>query len=130
MAEYSLVMMFDFGDEDSENFLFDQPLSVNNGIFLLNHVIRACLNFPHFFSSASLELLFGLFPCFYSSHSPLCSSLKQKNILKKNSQKNAEQNLNRLYIFKQALIFDNQIDVLQYSTQAPGFCHFMYRKIL
>ena len=33
-------MMFDFGDEDSENFLFDQPLSVNNGIFLLNHVIN------------------------------------------------------------------------------------------
>ncbi len=76
MAEYSLVMMFDFGDEDSENFLFDQPLSVNNGIFLLNHVIRASLNFSHFFSSASLELLFGLFPCFYSSHSPLLLLIK------------------------------------------------------
>ena len=38
MAEYSLI--YDFGDEDSENFLFDQSLSVNDGIFLLNHVIN------------------------------------------------------------------------------------------
>ncbi|MBV3992054.1 hypothetical protein [Bacteroides uniformis] len=51
MAKYSLVMMFDFGDEDSENFLFDQPLSVNNGIFLLNHVINKAVmggNFGEF----------------------------------------------------------------------------------
>ncbi|KAB4254688.1 hypothetical protein GAO04_03805 [Bacteroides uniformis] len=51
MAKYSLVMMFDFGDEDSENFLFDQPLSVNNGIFLLNHVINETVmdrNFGYF----------------------------------------------------------------------------------
>ena len=44
-------MMFDFGDEDSENFLFDQPLSVNNGIFLLNHVINETVmdrNFGYF----------------------------------------------------------------------------------
>lgn len=44
-------MMFDFGDEDSENFLFDQPLSVNNGIFLLNHVINEAVmdgNFGEF----------------------------------------------------------------------------------
>ena len=44
-------MMFDFGDEDSENFLFDQPLSVNNGIFLLNHVINKAVmggNFGEF----------------------------------------------------------------------------------
>ena len=39
-------MMFDFGDEDSENFLFDQPLSVNNGIFLLNHVINETVTWP------------------------------------------------------------------------------------
>lgn len=44
-------MMFDFGDENSENFLFDQPLSVNNGIFLLNHVINKAVmsrNFGEF----------------------------------------------------------------------------------
>jgi len=56
---------------------------------------RTCLNFLQKVFSASFELLFGLFSSFYSSHSPLCSSQKQKNILKKNSQKKAEQNSNR-----------------------------------
>ena len=54
-------MMFDFGDEDSENFLFDQPLSVNNGIFLLNHVINETVmdrNFGYFGESVHLQCVF------------------------------------------------------------------------
>ena len=53
--------MFDFGDEDGENFLFDQPLSVNNGIFLLNHVINETVmdrNFGYFGKSVHLQCVF------------------------------------------------------------------------
>jgi hypothetical protein len=60
MAEYSLV--YDFGDEDSENFLFDQPLSVNNGIFLLNHVINKAVmdrNFGYFGEVRTFAMCFS-----------------------------------------------------------------------
>ena len=63
--------------------------------------MRACLNFPiKYFYPPLLEFVSGLFPRFYSSDSPLSSSQKQKNILENNSQTEAEQNLNRLFVSK------------------------------
>ena len=55
-------MMFDFGDEDSENFLFDQPLSVNNGIFLLNHDLNEPVmdrNFGYFGEVRTFAMCFS-----------------------------------------------------------------------
>ena len=55
-------MMSDFGDEDSENFLFSQPLSVNNVIFLLNRVINETVtdrNFGEFGEIRTFAMCFS-----------------------------------------------------------------------
>ena len=65
----------------------------------LGIVFRACLNFlQKVFYSASFELLSGLFSSFFRHIARYDPHKKQENILKKNSKKKAEQNLNRLLV--------------------------------